>query len=163
MGVQVTDAQVAALRAFLVHDSEATQFLTYQLGDDGMRGYQSLADAALSIAAQRRFAPRFTSADIARYVASLRVSRIADGDAYDFDPIVAENVLRYSLGQQIPKTPDPNERFRAVIALLDALTETEVSGEADLDDLLAEARQLADRWWLTKDGGGLAGGQPSLM
>jgi hypothetical protein len=161
MGVQITDAQVAALRAFLVHDNDATQLLTYQLGDDGMLGYQSLADAALSIAAERRFAPRFTSADIARYVASVRVSRIADGEAYDFDPTVAENVLRYSLGQQIPRTPDPNERFRAVIALLDALAETELSSEADLDELLAEARQLAGRWWLTKDGSGVAGGQPA--
>jgi hypothetical protein len=99
----------------------------------------------LSVAAVRRFSPRFTSADLVRYVASVRVSRIADGDEYDFDPVAGENVLRYSLGQTIPRTPDPAGRFRAVIALLGALVESELSGEEDVDDLLANARELADR------------------
>lgn len=80
-----------------------------------------------------------------RYVSSVRHARLAGGDAYDINPVIGENVLRYSLGQQIQRTLDPSERFRAVIALLDALAETELSSEADLTELLAEARLFAAR------------------
>lgn len=142
----VTDEQVAALRAFLMHDVQETAQATSALGDRGMAGYQRLADAALSVAAVRRFSPRFTSADLVRYVASVRVARISDGAEYDFDPEAGENVLRYSLGQTISRAPDPAVRFRAVIALLDALAESELSSEEDVDDLLAEARELAGTW-----------------
>jgi hypothetical protein len=33
-----------------------------------------------------------------------------------------------------------------VIALLSALAESEISGEEGVDDLLAKARELTDRW-----------------
>ena len=145
MAAPVTDEQLAALRALLRHDARMMA-LTAALGDEGTAGYQRLADAALSVAAVRRFAPRFTTADIVQYVASVRTSRIADGIEYDFDPVAGENVLRYSLGQAVPRTPDPAERFRAVIALLGALTEGELSSEADVDALLGQARELASRW-----------------
>jgi hypothetical protein len=147
MTTPTTDAQVAALRALLVHDTPTATRLTAALGDAGTAGYQRLADAALSIAAIRRFAPRFTTADIVRYVASVRISRQMDGAEYDFDPAAGENVLRYSLGETLSRTPDPAERFRAVIALLAALTETELSMDADVNSLLAEARALADPWY----------------
>jgi hypothetical protein len=133
------------LRAFLMRDTDAMTFHTVALGNEGTVGYQRLAEAALSVAAARRFAPRFTSADIVRFVSSVRVSRIADGNEYDFDAIAAENILRYSLGQNVTRTPDPVERFRAMIALLGAFADSELSSEADLDDLLGEARTLADR------------------
>ena len=85
--MRVSDGQVAALRAFLIHDPDNTVPLTAQLGDEGIPGYQSLADAALSVAAGQRFTSRFTSADLVRYVASVRVSRMVDGDEYDFDHV----------------------------------------------------------------------------
>lgn len=142
----VSDEQVAALRALLMHDVQTTARLTSALGDRGAVGYQRLADAALSVAAVRRFSPSFTSADLVRYVASVRVSRIADGKEYDFDPAAGENILRYSLGQPVLRTPDVAERFRAVIALLDALAGSELSSEEEVDGLLAQARELADTW-----------------
>jgi hypothetical protein len=134
------------LRAFLLRNTDAMTLHTIALGNEGTVGYQRLTEAALSVAAVRRFAPRFTSADIVRFVASVRASRIADGNEYDFDAIAAENILRYSLGQNVTRTTDPVERFRAVIALLGAFTDSELSSQVDLDDLLAQARTLADRW-----------------
>jgi hypothetical protein len=111
-----------------------------------MPGYQGLADAALPMAALRRFAPKYTSADLVRYVASVRLRRDQDGTEFDIDPDTAENVLGYALGQHLARTPDPGDRFRAVIALLGALTESEVSSGADLDSLLRDARRLAEQW-----------------
>jgi hypothetical protein len=144
--MQLTNAQVAALRAFLNHDADSITPLAYQLGEEGMQGYVRLAEAALSIAARRRFSPRFTSADLVQYVASTRVSRLADGDFYDFDPVVGEEVLRLSLGQHARRTLEAEPRLRAVLALLGALAESELTSESDVDDVLIEARELADQW-----------------
>jgi hypothetical protein len=144
--MQVTDAQVAALRAFLVHDPDSALPMTAQLGDQGMGGYLYLAEAALCVLAGRRFSPQFTRADLIRYVASVRASRIGDGSEYDFDPAAAERVLRYLLGSTDVRIPDSKPRLRLVVALLDALAESELSGEAEVDALLAEARDVADQW-----------------
>lgn len=142
----VTDMQMAALRAFLIHDVDGVRRLAYQLGEEGIRGYVRLVEAALSIAARRRFAPRFTSGDLVRYVATARLARIADGDEFDFDPLVGEDVLRNSLGQKMTRTLEHEAWLKAVTALLDALTERELSTEADLDELLKEAGVLANQW-----------------
>ena len=142
----ITDPQVAALRAFLVHDTDDIAALAYQLGEDGMMGYVRLAEAALSVAAKKRFAPQFTNADLVKYVASVRASRLADGDEFDFDPVVGEDVLRYSLGQNVTHPLELEPRLRAIIALLDGLAETELSSEADVDELLTDARRIADQW-----------------
>jgi hypothetical protein len=81
-----------------------------------------------------------------RFVASVRVARIADGEEYDLDPVATEDVLRSVLGQQGAQVVSGESRLRTVMALLDALAESELSTEADVDGLLAEARELADRW-----------------
>jgi hypothetical protein len=135
------DQVAAALRAFLVHDIQAAA-LTAELGEQGIAGYQYLADAALAIAVQRRFAPTYTSADIVRLVSSVRAARLADGDEYDIDPMTAENVLRRSLRQNVPEAADPEDRFRVVVVLLGALTDG--ASEDDVDGLLAEARDLQE-------------------
>jgi hypothetical protein len=161
MAAQVTEAQVAALRAFLMRDLDATTQLTAELSDEDIAGYQRLAEAALSVAAVRRFHPAFTSADIVRFVASVRVSRLGDGGECDFDAVTAENVLRYSLGQQIPRTPDAVERFGAVIALLGAFADSELSNEAELDELLSQTRILTDQWLVNNPR--LRGTEPRIM
>jgi hypothetical protein len=58
--------------------------------------------------------------------------------------VVGENVLRFSLGVPMPSHP-PQERLQAVIALLDALSVSELHTAADIDELLAEARWLSDQ------------------
>lgn len=144
--MQITDTQVAALRAFLLRDPDKAMQLTMQLGNEGIGGYQRLAGAALSIAAGRHFSPQFTSGDLVRFVASVRISRNADGDDYDFNALTGENVLRRALGENTPVAAGPEEIFRATIALLDALTDALLPGETHVDSLLGRARQLAASW-----------------
>lgn len=145
----VTDTQVRALRAFLDLAVEEIPGLAYQLGDAEIRGYLYLGDAALSLLACRRF-PQYSSADVVRYVASVRRERLADGSSYDIDPVVGEYVLNSSLGIAGPPQP-AEERFRAVIALLGALSATELQTATDVDELLRGARALANRWLAHRD------------
>jgi hypothetical protein len=149
----VTDMQIAVLRAFLTHEGDRLTTLAYQLGEAGMLGYVRLAEAALSVTARRRFAPRLTNADLVKFVAAVRTARLSDGDEFDFDPVVGEYVLRYSLGQPVKQALDLESRLVAVVALLDALAEEELTSEADINSLLAEARLLADRWQVGSDDG----------
>jgi hypothetical protein len=145
----VTEAHAAALRAFLVGDNDGMTLHVHQLGEKAMPRFLQLAEAALSVAARRWFGPAFTIGDLVRYVAGVRIARMADGDDLGFDPAVGENVLRASLGQFVPMPTDPGERFRAVVALLDALAGSELHSATDVDDLLILARGLADRWLAT--------------
>ena len=142
----MTQLPEAALRAFLLHDAEEATRLTRQLGGEAMRDYQYLANAALSLIAGWRFRTGYSDADVVRCIAAIRLARTADGGESGLQPAIAENVLRYSLGQDAPDTTDHVERFRAVIALLDALAEGALPGEEDVDHLLAQARTLADLW-----------------
>jgi hypothetical protein len=142
----VTQLPEAALRAFLVHDTAETTRLTRQLGAEGMHDYQYLAYAALSLIAGWRFRQGYSDADVVRCVAAIRLARTADGGEPGLQPAIAENVLRYALGQQVPDPQDHVERFRAAIALLDALSDGVLPGEQDVDRLLTQARALADRW-----------------
>src|ERR1700678_2075900 len=99
--MHVTDMQAAALRAFLVHDSEEAATLTRRLGDTDSPGYEYLALAALSAAAKRCFHAGYTHADLVRYVDALRLHRLGDGEEYDLDPVIGENVLQSALGQSV--------------------------------------------------------------
>jgi hypothetical protein len=142
--VPVTDTQVATLRTSLTHDAETMMRHAAELSDAGMDSYLYLAEAALALAARRRFAPEYTDADLIKFVASVRVSRLADGDEYDFDPTAGEAVLRSALGRNVQKVPSTVERFRAVTALLDALAGD--FNTADVDRALTGARKIADEW-----------------
>lgn len=142
----VTDVQAAALRAFLTQDIESAARLTRNLSREETSGYTYLALAALSVAARDRFHPECTHADMVRYVAKARIQRIQDGEEYDFDPAAAENVLRHALGHPVTHAADPQEQFRAVIALLSALAGDAHADQAEVDMVLARARVLADRW-----------------
>ena len=145
----VTDAQVQALRAFLDRAFDEMPALAYQLGDAEIAGYLCLADAALSLLSCRRF-PLYSNADVVRYVASVRRERLADGSAYDIDPVVSEQVMRSSLDVAGPPH-SAEERLRAVIALLGALSAAEPHTATDVDELLREARALADQWLNRRD------------
>src|ERR1700739_1814999 len=92
-----------------------------------------------------RFRKGYSYADVVRCIAAIRLARTAVGSEFDLEPAIAENVLLNSLGQDGPRATDHPERFRAVIALMDALAESVLPSDEDVDDLLAEARELADR------------------
>lgn len=139
----VAEAQVAALRAFLTLDSDESAILVSRLGEEGVAGYLQLAEAALSVAAVQQF-PHFSSADLVRFVATVRSTRITGGDEYDLDPALAESVLAYSLGRVDVRLPSPEQRVHVMFALLVSLTQERSAHDSWIDDLLWKARQLAD-------------------
>ena len=143
--VVVTGDQMAALRAYLADDRGQHKRLIERLGDSGVLGYQLLALGALAVAARREFSPGSASADVVRFVAWVRINLLPD-DLGDLDPVAAEAVLRFALGEDVPLPMDPETCFRATILLLGILAYDEHPDDAALDGLLAEARSLAEGW-----------------
>ena len=141
----VTDAQVAALRAYLTArtDDESKDaergFLTLSRTDH-LDGMGDLVYGAFAAAARRTFAPAWTSADIVRFVAGFRSSS-AEAAAL-LSASAAENQLRGVLGEQQATRPPEEERARAQFLLLAALT-VALDGQ-ELDEVLAQGRALAD-------------------
>jgi hypothetical protein len=144
----VTDAQTAAVRAYLVDSRDECVRLTAQLSDADMPGYENLVLAALVVLAHRVF-PSYTSARVVQAVALLR-TRVDPAIAEDIDPIAAEAVLRWTLGEHISLPADPETRFPVAAMLLAMVAEGQHLAAADIGDMLAEARSIADGWLQTR-------------
>jgi hypothetical protein len=146
--VTVTDEQVAALRSYLSAqtDNDADQ-ARQQFGRlaqaDTAQGLGALLYTAFVIAARRKFSPRWTVADVVKFVADVR-AQAADEPGL-LDPRAAEHQLRVALGEEMPGYPDEKSRAGAQVILLPALADRLGSGPARLNDLLTQARALADQ------------------
>jgi hypothetical protein len=142
----VTDEHVLALRAFLTGDEETFGRVSAILGARGDgNGYAALEGAAFVAAARRRFPDGHTAGDVVRLVAVVRTA-VDDTDG-EIDPRTAEGLLHSVLcDPAAAEGLDELAKARTQPALLHAMLTEGGSSRADLDTLLAEARELADRW-----------------
>lgn len=141
----VTDDQVAALRAYLAGDLETHHQLYRRLDRASARSdYTALITAAFFEAVERRFAERGTSADVIEFVADVRAR--SDELAEKVDPHDAERLIRAALTDEDIGDMDDATKGRLFIVILAALVADEHLSPESLDDFLAEARKLADRW-----------------
>jgi hypothetical protein len=138
MPTQITDDQVAVLRAYLSGQS-LEEFERLAGGD--VQAFQNLALASLAIVA-RRFFPQYKTGDVVEAVALLRAG-LDDGDEA-VDPIIAENLLRYVLGENVQLPASSERSFRAIILLLGSLADgLGLVDRDDIDRVLADARVIA--------------------
>ncbi len=142
----ITDDQVAALHSYLSagDDAEADdaerRFLT--LAKTGrLDGIEVLVYGVFAAAAQHKFSPAWTSADIVRFVSDFR--RSSPEAASLISASAAENQLRGVLGEKLSTRPDEETRARVQLMLLAALTAGLTRHE--LDELLADGRAFAER------------------
>ena len=144
----IPDVMVTAMRTYLsvlhadpdADPAELGRRLVAQVTASGVAGFEVLALAVFTVAARRRFAPAWTSAEVIRYVARVR-SGSAEMAAR-LDAVAAETQLRIALGQNVPPHPDMAARVEAQMFLLEPLTDG-CTGD-DLDSLLCGARAMAD-------------------
>jgi hypothetical protein len=142
--VTVTDDQVAALRALLTDD-----MLLYRRLFDGLdrtaakKGYTALVTAAFAEAVERRFGQSHNPADIAGFVADIRVR--SDRLARGIDPDVAERTILTALGKGSVQGLDRKSVTIAQLVLLAGVVADEHLNGDRLDVFLASARKLADQ------------------
>jgi hypothetical protein len=141
----VTSREMAMVRASLRgEDEEAQRLFREQLavtGDAG--GMAVLVHAAFLIAARRKFAPRYTRAEVIRYVAQVRA--LFSEKPYLLDALTGEDELLAALGDQVEATREVGAVALARLSLLHALIASLSLDDQGAGALLEQARELADR------------------
>ena len=141
----VTDDQVATLRAYLAGEFHLYERLHGQLDPTAAKtGFSALLTAAFFEAVDRRFAQSGTAADVVEFVGAVRAR--SDELAEELDPRAAERVIRAILIDEDVADIDAAIKINTQFLLLYPLVEDAHLDDAGLDDLLAEARKLADDW-----------------
>lgn len=141
--MQVTDDEVAALRAMLAGDPERFKELVDQLDrPHAAIGYTALLAAAFGEAVLRRFGKKHTHREIIEFVADAR-SR-SENLAADIDPDAGERLIGAALGEATTQGMAREAKINAQFLLLVALIAAERLEDAGLDAFLADARSMAD-------------------
>jgi hypothetical protein len=104
----------------------------------------ALVPAAFVEAAERRFPPDASRDEIVSFVALIRAQHLNDPD--QIDPVVAERLIRAVPTGEAIGDVSPDAKYRTQFVLLYPLIVEGNFTDAGLDDLVAEARKLADEW-----------------
>ncbi|HZR54809.1 MAG TPA: hypothetical protein VFB06_35580 [Streptosporangiaceae bacterium] len=144
----VTDEHVAFLRSYLRGDEEAVTRSWERI--ESRAGLAALVHAAFVISARQKFAPTWTRADAIRYVANVRALLSERLDV--LDPRAAEQELRLALGDKAESGHSAASAAAAQLIMLNALLVSLDLDEVAVDDLLRQAREVAER---------ILAGQPS--
>jgi hypothetical protein len=136
--MQVTDEQVAVLRAFLVGNPQAERLALPMATAERAGAFGSLLYAAFSHAARKRFSPTWTSADVVNFVASTRLAFLESG--IDINPKAAETLIREALGEPVTSGFNPTV---FLIVLVQIILDEELDN-GRLTAFLASARKDAD-------------------
>jgi len=142
--MRVNDLYMVMLRAHIAGENQIIQMARHDLPDgEGREALAVLLQAAFAIAAYRKFSPRWTRAEVIRFVADTRAQVLERPDL--LDPVAGEEQIRYALGDDVTITSDTGPATMAQLILLDALIRSLDLGPSAIDDLLDEARQQANR------------------
>jgi hypothetical protein len=140
----VTDEQVAPLRAQLSGRTAEHQRLFAQLSEEDVQtGYRALVTAAFMIAVERRFGRQTSPAALVEFVAEMRAR--SDSLAAKIDPRTGERVLRAVYINDRLDDLDARTVWQTQLLLLAGLVASARLDDSALDEMLAEARKLADQ------------------
>lgn len=151
--VEIGEEHVEALRAYLAGDTEAWHAIQSEMTtDETAAGYMSLIYAAFATAVRRKFSPTYTTPDIVRWVADLRIALGEDGE--QLNARVVENLIQDVLGDPASREHeglnDPYAVVPAECATLSVLVgEAEFDG-AGLEEFIADAAEFARDWVATR-------------
>jgi hypothetical protein len=141
----VTSLEMGMMRAALRgEEEEAQRMFREQLAATGeANGMAVLMHAAFLIAARRKFGPRYTRAEVIRYVAQVRAA-LSERPGL-LDPMTGEDELFAALGGQVTGAHDIGAVALARLFLLMALAASLNLDEQGVGAVLDQARELADQ------------------
>lgn len=137
------------LRATLTGDFQAAQDKAAQLGDIRWADSGLLVGAVFAITVNRRFGDDASHASVKAFVEEAR-QNFAESER-PIKPLMAEALVRGVLGEpellrEIPR----EEAMPTQIALAYKILDEEEATPADVDRLLDEAEELAEKWAPTR-------------
>jgi len=130
------------IRTLIKGEHEANDRIESKLDATGWEGYATFLNAVFFYAIDRRFAGIRNDNAIIKFVAEMRTD--IEGGGSEIDAATAEQVVTSVLDSTVEFTATPEMLAKIqTLATYKALTEENMS-DAELDDLLAQAVQLAD-------------------
>jgi hypothetical protein len=140
--MKLDDRHIAWLRAQLNGQEVAMREIMGELSEPGdVDPLSQLIYHAFVIAVRRVFGTQFTHGEVVRLVAD---ERAALGDMHGLvDPVAAESEIRRALGERAVSFPDPVARATAQLTTLDYLVRGMELSDAQVDELLCQARYAA--------------------
>jgi hypothetical protein len=142
----LADEHVAVMRAMLAGDFDEYDRLSRQLDEtDGWgEDYPFLLGAAFFEAVDRRFSKSTPMAEVVRFVASARER--FDQSSKDIDPTLAERLISSVFTLESLEDVDDRAIGLTQTVLIGELITIHEPDDAALDEFMAEARKIADRW-----------------
>jgi hypothetical protein len=129
----------------LAGDYDEYARLCARFGSVDAQGFNRLLAAAFIASVHHRFDRQRSAADIVRFVAAVR-TRFEDEAADEIDPSSAERLIKVALGV-VSYDEDLDDKARELqIPLLSELIADERLDANGLEELLGEARKLAEQW-----------------
>ncbi|GAA2421516.1 hypothetical protein GCM10010191_36300 [Actinomadura vinacea] len=140
----ISAEQVATLRAQLAGDFTEYELRWERLEPTARATYGALLSAAFCEAVERRFNESTPIEEIIEFVSSVRArsERVTD----DLDPRVAERMILAVYTNEEIDDVDSQTRGVVQMIVLAALVSDAHLDDLGLDELLGEARKLADQW-----------------
>jgi len=140
--MSVTDAQVAALRAYLKGDFEGHRRLLKAMGS--REGFTALVPATFLLLTDRRFPEGTPIGLIVEFVGEVRARYFNDPDG--LDPLAAERLLAAVNGDDPVSDIGPGVKYHTQLVLLYPIVSEEKLSNQGIENLLAAARKVADEW-----------------
>ena len=139
----------ALLRAMFTDDDATARAKAEELGDVPYRDAGLLVAAAFAIAMERRFADETSHEAVKSFVAEAQQN--FDQAAGSVKPLMAEALVRAALGEPelMEEIPREDAVQPQILLTYKVLVEEEAT-PADVDRLLDEAEELAERWAPTR-------------
>lgn len=142
--MKVDDLHMVYLRAQLEGEEGVMRRALHQLnGADALDPLAALVYEAFVIAVRKWAGTQFTRAQVIQLVASVRSFFIEEPDLVD--PVAAESEVLRALGQAIRLFPDVAACGIARLTVLDFLVHELDLDEDEINNLLEQARDTADR------------------
>ncbi|TDC38731.1 hypothetical protein E1281_39025 [Actinomadura sp. KC345] len=151
----MNDQHVTALRSFLLDDYEVwSQKIENLIASDNAENYGILIHAAFTRAAYRKFSPSWSLPDVIRFVGEVRSS--VGADAREIDALVAEKLLRQSIGDESVKADELAGVDVQTIATAESTLLLAMVHDADLDEVgveefIKDATMHANKWLAARE------------
>jgi hypothetical protein len=131
------------IRTLVRGDFEANSQYEQRLEERAWVGFPKFLTAVFFLAVDRRFGNLANQADIIKFVADLRGR--GTGDVASLDPQATETLIRAVLDPAIAVKLDQTTMARIQTLVAHKILTDEVLSDEQLDALLAQAEQLANR------------------
>ena len=152
-GVELRSEHIAALRSLLKGDPDAWEPFQVAESEEEAIAYTVILYGAFRVAVWRKFSPTYSTPDVIRFVADMRIAY--GQDVSPIHPRVAEQMILEALGNPAAESyvpPDAESTIGAEAAILDTLLHEANLDEAGLEEFIKDSADFAREWIAARQG-----------